>query len=192
MKKVIRCSIAAILITLSLIGINFTTSRGTSQLQKDVKISSDTIDIRVIDKTLENMSIVPETIVDTNLYIQNAGAICYIRWKADVTINDVLQRQLSTGDFPELDESWILSKDGYYYLEIPINEYEEHDLFEKLRFTEDLIDPLKEGDQVVITTTVQAIQSEHFTPRWKTDQPWNNQKIEKTVRSRMEVGNDKK
>lgn len=188
MRKYRGFLLCSFLLILSLTVLGFTSSKGASQLQKDVNITSDTIDIRVIDKTVENMSIVPETIVDTNLYMQNAGAICYIRWKADVAINDIFQRQLNTDDFPGLDELWMYGGDGYYYRKTTFNEHERQSLFHQLRFPKELIDPLKEGDHVVITTTVQAIQSKNFRPGWQLAQPWKNQPIEKTIRSRMEVG----
>lgn len=153
-------------------------------------LTTSVLDIELEQYTLQNGKEVPyqdtEELVMPGMKlsriqkIQNEAIDCYIR--ADVQIDSLNQvdRPLSEDDLSGFSKYWR-KIDGYYYYTEILKSKEEITFFDFITIPEEWDTKLDQKGQVInyytsndwnITVKVDAIQAEHFTPNFESQNPW--------------------
>ena len=84
----------------------------------------------------------------------------------------------------EVCDDWRFAKDDKFYLNRVFKENESIDLFKELHVL-DLVDECKKGDEVILNITVDAIQVRNFIQDLDSEDPWQDQEVQDTLRSRL-------
>lgn len=119
----------------------------------------------------QNISFIPN--------ISNAGVDCYIRMKLETDA-------LSLDDFQGFNEKWKYNpSDNYFYYTDVLEENSNTNLFQSFTIPESWSNEMADK-KFNVDLTAEAIQSKNFNPNFQSNDPWNGQQAEKTVRSRVD------
>lgn len=162
-------------------------------------LSLDTVDISLSEYSIENgeevpysndyTDLMPGTVVSKIPRITNLGADCYTRAKIEIEYisaqgEELESKALTIDDIEGIDlTKWTLKEDGYYYLNDILETSEKEDLFKSVTVPDDWVNP-NENCSFNIAITVEAVQSENFTPDMDSESPWGDTEIETCIRTR--------
>lgn len=179
-KKLLIISAIAFLLIFSLLARDSLSSLLLSIRQRFVS-QTDTVEVILEDNQPRSTPIVPESSIPLDMDVKNMGTTCYVRFKVNVYAGEDYLRDLSEEDL-ELAKGWEKKTDGYFYYQGILEENESLDLYDSITLHHDVI--TKEEQILMVETTIQAIQSEHFEV---TQDGWGDVKIQQTLHSRKEV-----
>lgn len=169
-----------------LLCFNTTLSSPLHTVKQLLRINTDTVEVRLANTEAPASPVVPESVHSVKSEAVNMGTSAYLRFKVKVYIDDIYYRDMTAEDL-KLADNYPLYDDGFYYVQDPMHEDAVIPLYERMTLHSDIVQPLTEGQKITIETTLQAIQEKHFKPEWDSANPWFDQDIQSTVRSRKEV-----
>ena len=179
-KKFPIMSIVAFLLVLSFLARD-SLSAMLQSIQQRFIAETDTVEVILEDKLQRTAPIVPESVIPLDMNARNLGTDCYVRFKVSVYSGDNFLRELPEEDM-ELADGWKKKADGYFYYQDKFEENELLDLYDAITLHHDVI--TKEGQILIVETTIQAIQSDQFED---TQDGWGDAIIQQTTHSRNEV-----
>lgn len=175
---------------------SFINAAFTSQTETDNHLSMDTVNISI--KTMmkdekgqetpyiPQMNLVPGQDISMIPLIQNFGADCYIRVKAEIDMD--MEKGLTEENFLGISSDWKLIGDTFYYQKV-LKEEEVVRLFDSIHLPENW-DESYMSLCIGVDLKAEAVQAKHFTPDFDSEAPWGSVVVEKTVRTREEAVNE--
>ena len=179
MKRTKVCIIA--LIVLMLVCENHSIVSAGNESSVVNHVSTGIVDIELSEyqikdgkevKWQDNPLVLPGTNVSKIPRIHNYGNDCYVRAKVsfrDIVVN--LEKNIYG-----MGNDWVKKNDGYYYYTKILRTEENVDLFRGILIPPDFPQTL-EGRTFYLDLSVDAIQSQNFTPDFSAALPWGSVKI---------------
>ena len=161
-------------------------------------LSMDTVDISLSEYSIDDGrevpyqnkydDLAPGAVISKIPRITNLGADCYVRAKVELATTPAEGKTnyqvLTMDDISGMDTSkWTYKEDGYYYYNSILSVSDKADLFNSVTIPSSWEKP-NENCKCQIDITVEAVQSEHFTPAMDTSNPWGNTEIQECKRTR--------
>lgn len=161
-------------------------------------LSMDTVDISLSEYSIDDGrevpyqnkydDLAPGAVISKIPRITNLGADCYVRAKVELATTPAEGKTnyqvLTMDDISGMDTSkWTYKEDGYYYYNSILSVPDKADLFNSVTIPSSWEKP-NENCKYQIDITVEAVQSEHFTPAMDTSNPWGNTEIQECKRTR--------
>ncbi len=123
--------------------------------------------------------VVPGQTVSIIPNITNAGVDCYIRFKVETDV-------LTYDNFEGFDKKWKFNPlDNYFYYTEVLNEEKSIDVFQSFTIPSSWNNEMAD-EKFNVEMIAEAIQSRNFHPNFDSEDPWNGQQAEKTVRTRLD------
>lgn len=182
-KKIHIISIIALILIFSFLARDSLSSLLFS-IQQRFFSQTDAVEVILAAEQQRSTPIVPESKIPLNMDVKNLGTTCYVRFKVSVYAGENFLQELPEEDM-ELADGWEKKADGYFYYQGKFEENKSLDLYEAITLHYDVI--TKEEQIMMVETTIQAIQSEHFELK---QDGWGDVNIQQTVHSRNEVSLD--
>ena len=160
----------------------------TDMLSVVNNLAVDTVDIELTQKMIRNNNLVdfenndvvlPGQSISFIPNISNAGVDCYVRVKLETDV-------LSYDDFQSFNEKWKYNPlDDYFYYTEVLNEEKTIEVFQSFTIPDSWSNEMAD-ESFIVNMTAEAIQSRNFYPNFDSNDPWNGEKAEKTVRARLD------
>ena len=133
---------------------------------------------------VDEVGVTPGMVVSKIPYFTATGNDCYIR--ATMTVNGLAEgaTPINFENFQGISEDWIKIGD-YYYYKYPLKTNESIDFFHSFVIPNDWnddVNPSNIGDWgFSIDVTVDAIQSDNFSPNFESESPWGSIDIKESI-----------
>jgi hypothetical protein len=119
----------------------------------------------------QNISLIPN--------ISNVGVDCFVRIKLETD-------SLSYSDFEGFNKKWKFNPlDNYFYYTEVLNEEKSIEVFQSFTIPSSWNNEMADK-KFNVDLIAEAIQSRNFYPNFNSEDPWNGQEAEKTVRTRLD------
>lgn len=183
MKKKSIVSLVFAVALVAVIGVGSTLAYFTDSAEANNVITTGHVDIDLEEpifdentdgeKKIEHVVPNQEIVKDPTVIVKAGSEACYIRTKIEITGLEELE-----GKNAELIEAitfcdgWVLSTDGYYYYQTPIEKNAEKD--QEVQFFEKVTIPASWGNEVAdvtieINVSAEAVQADYFEPTTNAD-----------------------
>ncbi|MCR5072900.1 MAG: hypothetical protein K6A39_03580 [Clostridiales bacterium] len=126
-----------------------------------------------------HQTVLPGQTVSKIVRFRNRGEDVWLRAEVNFTSEDGIEEDiLCMTDVS--DENWILAKDGYWYLTVPLKKGKTVDFFDHIYIPSDWNSEYA-GKDFHVTVHADAVQEIHFTPDFSADSPWFGTVIEQSL-----------
>lgn len=190
-KKIIYASLLLAMLLVLSIGIGGIYAGRQKAINK---IDTGVVNIQIEEYTLDedgkrvpwenNIKVLPGTVVNKIPCFTATGNDCYVRATIQIEENVETGHPIILDDFKGISEDWIKIGDYFYYKKI-LKTNETVDFFHNFTVPmewDDTVNPRNIGDWgFSVTVTVDAVQSDNFTPNFEGASPWGEVVIKESI-----------
>ena len=166
---ILLSSISVYAITESMVTYHFFSKKA------EVHVENYTLEHDVWVPWKDGQTVLPGEYLSKISVIYNDGMDCYIRAQVKITSNRKVSIPITLENIEGISEKWVLI-DGYFYYQDIVPENGEVIFFEGITIPEDWDASVDSGTQWSVEITADAVQAEHLSPDFQSNDPWGQKR----------------